>query len=225
MKKLLMSVMAAAILAACLFPAAAGCNKGDRLIDKTKTQLYVSNYDGGFGTQWLRDAAKDFEQLYKDESLGWDLQLVIQSTQLHDIGKIAIRDCILLKPGKLSEDEYEVIKKHTVYGEDVIMEIENKTSEHEFLEYAKIFTATHHEKWDGSGYPRGLKGEEIPLLGRLMAIVDVYDALVAVRPYKAGFPHEEAVSIIADSSGIHFDPAIVDLFLSVSDQFSQIAAQ
>jgi len=163
--------------------------------------------------------------LFKDESSSWDLELVVQSTQLHDVGKIAIKDSILLKPGKLTEEEFENIKSHTIVGEDVILEIERNTSEHEFLEYAKVFTVTHHEKWDGSGYPRGLKGEEIPVLGRAMAIVDVYDALVSDRPYKKGFSHDEAVAIISDSKGKHFDPTIVDLFLSVSDQFNQIAAQ
>ncbi|MCL2877617.1 MAG: response regulator [Acidobacteria bacterium] len=163
--------------------------------------------------------------LYKNESSSWDLNLIVHSTQLHDIGKIAIRDDILLKPGKLTDEEFEEIKKHPIVGEDVILEIEKNTSEHEFLEYAKIFTSTHHEKWEGNGYPRGLKGNEIPVLGRAMAIVDVYDALVSDRPYKEGFPHEKAVVIISDGKGKHFDPDIVDLFLSVSDQFDQIAKQ
>ena len=161
--------------------------------------------------------------LFLDESSHWDLELAVQSTQLHDIGKVAIKDSILLKPGKLTKEEFEDIKTHPIVGEDVILEIERNTSEHKFLEYAKVFTATHHEKWDGSGYPRGLKGEEIPVLGRAMAIVDVYDALVSVRPYKAAFTHEKAVDIILDSRGKHFDPEIVDLFLSVAAQFKQIA--
>jgi len=161
---------------------------------------------------------------YRTEASLWDLDLIIQSTQLHDVGKIAIRDHILLKPGKLTEEEFEIIKTHATVGEDFILEIEKNTSEHEFLEYAKVFTATHHEKWDGSGYPRGLKGEEIPLLGRAMALVDVYDALVSERPYKRGFSHSEAVAIIKAGKGKHFDPSIVDLFLSISDKFSHIAA-
>jgi len=162
--------------------------------------------------------------LYKDESLSWDLDLVIQSTQLHDVGKIAIKDSILLKPGALTKEEFESIKTHTVVGEDVITEIENNTTEHKFLKYAKIFAATHHEKWDGSGYPRGLKGEDIPVLGRVMAVVDVYDALVSERPYKKSFSHDESVASISESRGKHFDPTVVDLFLNVSDQFDQIAA-
>ena len=161
--------------------------------------------------------------IFKEESLLWDLKLIVQSTQLHDIGKIAIRDSILLKPGKLTDEEFEIIKTHTSVGEDVISEIEKNTSEHEFLEYAKVFAATHHERWDGNGYPRGLKGEEIPVLGRTMAIVDVYDALVSDRPYKKAFSHEEAVGIITDGKGKHFDQRLVELFLSVSDQFNHIA--
>jgi len=163
--------------------------------------------------------------LFIEESSKWDVDLVVHSTQLHDIGKIAIKDSILLKPGKLTAEEFDSIKEHTTVGEDVISEIERNTSENEFLEYAKVFTSTHHEKWDGSGYPRGLKGSEIPLLGRVMALVDVYDALVSERPYKKSFSHDKAVSIITDSSGQHFDPDIVELFLSVSDQFVQIASR
>ena len=161
---------------------------------------------------------------YEDEALSWDMNLLILSTQLHDVGKIAIKDSILLKPDKLTEEEFEVIKEHTTFGEEVISEIETNTTEHKFLEYAKIFAGTHHEKWDGSGYPRGLKGEEIPILGRAMAIVDVYDALISERPYKKGLSHEEAVDIIVDGKGKHFDPVIVDVFVEVSDKFGLIAA-
>jgi len=161
--------------------------------------------------------------LFKEESKQWDLKLVVQSTQLHDIGKIAIRDSILLKPGKLTDEEFEIIKTHTTVGEDVISEIEKNTSEYEFLGYAKVFAATHHERWDGNGYPKRLKGEAIPVLGRAMAIVDVYDALVSDRPYKKAFSHEEAVEIISDGKGTHFDQRLVEMFLSVSDQFNRIA--
>jgi len=174
--------------------------------------------------QVLLEKMPDDDQ-YRDESTTWDMELVVQSTRLHDIGKIAIKDNILLKPGKLTDEEFEVIKTHTSIGEEAITEIENNTTEHKFLEYSKVFAATHHERWDGSGYPRGLKGGETPLLGRAMALVDVYDALVSVRPYKEPFSHEKAVEIISEESGTHFDPGIVDLFLSVSDQFKQIAMQ
>ena len=161
---------------------------------------------------------------FNDESLSWDIDLLVQSTQLHDVGKIAIKDCILLKPDRLTAEEFEEIKKHTTFGVDVISEIQRNTEDHKFLEYAKIFAGTHHEKWDGSGYPAGLKGDEIPILGRAMAIVDVYDALVSDRPYKEGFSHDKAVSIITESRGSHFDPAVTDLFLSVSDEFNAISA-
>ena len=162
--------------------------------------------------------------LYEEEAASWDLPLALRSAQLHDVGKIAIKDGILQKPGKLTEDEFEEIKTHTVFGEKVIERIREHTSEQAFLEYAKIFAGTHHEKWDGSGYPNGLKGEEIPLLGRLMAVADVYDALVSDRPYKKAFSHEEAVGIIASGRDKHFDPVLVDLFLEVSGEFDRIAA-
>jgi putative two-component system response regulator len=161
--------------------------------------------------------------VYREEMATWDVKLVLQSAQLHDVGKIAIKDGILNKPGKLTPEEFEEIKKHTTFGGTVIDKIKESTSEQAFLEYAKIFALTHHEKWDGTGYPYGLKGEEIPLLGRIMAIADVYDALVSDRPYKKAFSHEEAVQIIMDGKGTHFDPILADLFFSVADEFNEIA--
>ena len=161
--------------------------------------------------------------LYKEETSLLDLNLVLQSTQLHDVGKIAIKDNILLKPDKLTPEEFEKIKEHTTFGEEVIEKIKKNTTEQTFLEYAKIFAGSHHENWNGTGYPRGLKGTDIPLLGRLMAVVDVYDALVSDRPYKKGMTHEEAVNIILSNKGKNFDPDIIELFLSISDKFSQIA--
>jgi len=159
----------------------------------------------------------------KEKIADLDLKLVLLSAQLHDVGKISIKDHILQKPGKFTADEFEEIKKHTVFGEDIIEKIKKNTTERVFLEYAGIFASTHHERWDGSGYPKGLKGEEIPLLGRLMAIADVYDALVSERPYKEPYTHEEAVNIIKEGSGSHFDPDLVDIFLEVSDEFNNIA--
>jgi putative two-component system response regulator len=159
---------------------------------------------------------------YKEETKGWDVNLLLQSSQLHDVGKISIGDNILKKPGKLNSKEFEEMKKHVNFGEQIIEKIETMTKESDFLKYAKIFVASHHEKWDGSGYPRGLTGNEIPLLGRIMAIADVYDALVSDRPYKKGFTHEEAVAIIAGGKEKHFDPVLVDLFLGASDEFRKI---
>jgi putative two-component system response regulator len=156
--------------------------------------------------------------LHRKEVLSWDIELILHSAQLHDVGKIAIEDSILRKPSKLTPEEFEKIKVHTVFGETVIEKIKKDTSDHAFLEQARILAVTHHEKWDGSGYPYGLKGEEIPLQGRLLAIADVYEALVSERPYKKAFTHEDAVEIIKKDSGTHFDPTLVELFLGVSHE-------
>jgi putative two-component system response regulator len=157
--------------------------------------------------------------LYRDEVSSWDIELILQSAQLHDVGKIAIEDGILRKPSRLTQEEYEKIKVHTTFGEKVIEKIKKNTTQHAFLEQARILASTHHEWWDGTGYPNGLKGENIPLQGRLMAIADVYDALVSERPYKKAIPHEEAVSVILSEKGTHFDPVLTDLFQLVADRF------
>jgi putative two-component system response regulator len=159
--------------------------------------------------------------IYVDEIKDWDIDLLLQSCQLHDVGKISISDRILKKPGKLSHDEYEDMKIHTRIGMQIVEKVEMLTKESEFLKYAKIFAETHHEKWDGTGYPYGLKGDDIPLLGRIMAIADVYDALVSVRPYKEAYPHEEAVRIISEGSGTQFDPTLVEIFLRTADRFKE----
>ena len=161
--------------------------------------------------------------MYREEVSSWDVESVVQAAQLHDLGKIGVDDNILRKPGKLTPEEFEAMKLHTTYSEKILDKIKKNTSQHDFLEQARIFASTHHEKWDGSGYPRGLVGKEIPLQGRLMAIADVYDALVSKRPYKNAYSHEEAVRIIEDSGGSHFDPALLQLFLGVSDKFNEIA--
>jgi len=163
--------------------------------------------------------------LYLDEIADWNFEHVLQSAQLHDVGKISIDDAILRKPGELTKEEYQQIMTHTLYGEEIIESIKLKTTEHSFLEHARIFASTHHEKWNGSGYPRGLKGTEIPLQGRLMAIADVYDALVSVRPYKKAFSHTEAVNMISEGGGSHYDPALVPVFLGVADKFNEIAVK
>jgi len=163
--------------------------------------------------------------VYLDEVESWDEALVLQSSQLHDVGKISIKDSILFKPGKLSPNEFEEIKGHTTFGEKVISNLIGGTTDSGFLEYARIFAISHHEKWDGQGYPHGLSGTDIPLLGRMMAIADVYDALVTDRPYKKAFTHEEAVQIITDDSGSHFDPVLVEVFVEVNEKFRKISAE
>ena len=160
--------------------------------------------------------------LYIAEISSWDDELFLQSALLHDVGKLAIDESILRKPGKLTKEEFDKVKIHTSFGEQVIERIKRTVLQQDSLEQARVLAFTHHEKWDGSGYPRGLKGKDIPLQGRLMAIADVYDALVSDRSYKKAFAHEEAVHIIKDDSGTHFDPALVELFLSVSDEFNKI---
>ncbi|MDR3256036.1 MAG: response regulator [Synergistaceae bacterium] len=157
--------------------------------------------------------------LYREQIQDWDIDLMLQSSQLHDVGKIAIADMILNKPGRLTPEEFEEMKRHTTLGVKIIERIEAETTDSEFLKYAKIFAGTHQEKWDGTGYPEGLAGEDIPLPGRLMAIADVYDALTSDRPYKKAFSHEDAVEIILNGRGTHFDPVLVDVFEQVSDEF------
>jgi putative two-component system response regulator len=157
--------------------------------------------------------------VYREETKGWDVGLLLQSCQLHDVGKISIDDNILKKAGKLSAEEFEEMKKHTIFGEQIIDKIKTLAKESDFLTYAKIFAASHHEKWDGTGYPRGLKGNDIPLLGRIMAVADVYDALTSERPYKKAFTHEESVRIITEGSGTQFDPSLVEVFVKSSHRF------
>ncbi|MDR0853846.1 MAG: response regulator [Clostridiales Family XIII bacterium] len=157
------------------------------------------------------------ENSYSDVLGDWDLNIFFSSAKLHDVGKISIKDNILLKPGPLSNDEFEEMKKHTTFGEKIIESIQASVGENDFLMHAKILAGTHHEKWDGSGYPRGLAAEAIPLQGRLMAIVDVYDALVCERPYKGALSHNEAVEIIENEKGSHFDPLITRAFLEIAE--------
>ncbi|MCL1980838.1 MAG: response regulator [Proteobacteria bacterium] len=166
------------------------------------------------------------EGIYKEEASLWDLEQVISASQLHDIGKIAISDTILHKPGKLTRDEFESMKKHVEIGVQAIRKIENdlegKLTDSSFLYHARMIAGSHHEKWDGTGYPMGLRGLDIPLEGRLMAIADVYDALTSVRPYKQPMAAEEAKRTIENGSESHFDPQLVDIFTKVADQFAEV---
>jgi len=172
----------------------------------------------------LMEALKD-SNVYKEEVSGLDMELVLQSCQLHDVGKIAIKDSILLKPGPLTPEELESVKIHAAFGEKIIQKLKEKTADSDFVEYARIFAVAHHERWDGKGYPNGRAGENIPLLGRIMAVADVYDALVTDRPYKKAFSHEKAVQIIMEGKGSHFDPALIGLFEKIHHEFEKIAAE
>lgn len=152
------------------------------------------------------------------------IDLLFKSAPLHDIGKVGIPDHILLKPGRFTDEEFEIMKTHTTLGRNAILAAERRLGlELPFLAYAKEIAYTHQEKWDGTGYPEELSGDDIPISGRLMAVADVYDALICRRVYKEGMPHEKAVAIIRESSGTHFDPDIVEAFTEIADEFIQIA--
>jgi len=163
--------------------------------------------------------------VYSGEMESWNLESVISSARLHDLGKIAIPDSILNKPGPLTKEEFEIMKSHSLEGERIIKKTILRTGDVEFLENAKIIAVTHHEKWDGSGYPYGIKEKEIPLQGRIMAVIDVYDALVSDRPYKKAFVHQEAVKIIMESSGRHFDPEITAVFDEINKKILEIKSR
>ncbi len=153
-----------------------------------------------------------------------NIELLYKSAPLHDIGKVGIPDNILLKPGKLDVEEFEIMKKHTTYGRETILSVERYLGEsNEFLRFAREITYSHQEKWDGSGYPENLSGDAIPISARLMAVADVYDALISKRVYKPAFPHQEAIDIMRKGRGSHFDPDILDVFLRISDEFNEIA--
>jgi len=159
---------------------------------------------------------------YKEFLTDSVVDLLYKSAPLHDIGKVGVKDSILLKPGKITEEEFEEMKKHAAYGRDVIAVQERKLGVNSFLHHAGRMAGYHHEKWDGTGYPDGLAGDDIPIEGRLMAIADVYDALISRRVYKPPFPPEKAVAIIAEGKGKHFDPDMVEAFLKLEDTFRRI---
>ncbi len=152
------------------------------------------------------------------------IDLLFKSAPLHDIGKVGIPDKILLKPGRFEPEEFDIMKTHAVLGKNAIERAEKSLGMPvEFLSLAKEIALSHHEKWDGSGYPHGVTGEDIPICARLMALADVYDALISRRVYKTGMSHEEAERIIEEGRSTHFDPDIVDAFLTIRDEFRKIA--
>jgi putative two-component system response regulator len=153
------------------------------------------------------------------------IDMLYKTSPLHDIGKVGVPDHILLKPGKLTPDEWEEMKLHTVYGHDALLRAEQELGTTDFLQMAREIAYSHHERWDGSGYPCGLKGDAIPVSGRLMAVADVYDALISHRVYKGPMPHADAVEIIRQDSGSHFDPDVVEQFISQQDAFKRIAIE
>ena len=151
------------------------------------------------------------------------IENIYHASPLHDIGKVGISDNILLKPGKLTPEEFEIMKTHSIIGAMTLQAACSKYPGNAFLNMGIALARSHHEKWDGSGYPDGLAGEDIPLCGRIMALVDVYDALRSIRPYKEAFSHEKSCKIILEGTGKHFDPAVIDAFREVEAEFAKIS--
>ncbi len=181
-----------------------------------RTQLYVQ----ALAQHLARQGKRPFR------FTAMDIELLVKSAPLHDIGKVGIPDSILLKPGNLTVAEFDEMKKHAEYGEEALAKaaiVSGNQDETSFLKTAREIALTHHEKWDGTGYPQGLKQEDIPPSGRLMALADVYDALTSKRVYKDAMSHAEASTIIHDGRGSHFDPRIVDAFLALEEIFRDIA--
>ncbi|PLX71128.1 MAG: hypothetical protein C0602_02485 [Denitrovibrio sp.] len=168
----------------------------------------------------LKDKPSYNEVLSKE-----NIDLIYKSAPLHDIGKVGIPDKILLKPGKLTEDEFKIMRRHPNYGRKALNTSGKMLGNNSFLKFAEEISFTHHEKWNGTGYPRKLKGDEIPISGRIMALADVYDALISKRVYKPAFSHAKAKEIIVNDSGTHFDPVLVDAFLNIEHRFTEIAKE
>jgi len=158
------------------------------------------------------------KKVYYDQIKDWNFDLIAECSLMHDVGKLNTPDAILKKPDKLTSEEFEIMKDHTLAGVRIIEKIISRSGENVFLYHSKIFAESHHERWNGKGYPYGLAGEDIPLQGRLMAIVDVYDALTSKRVYKDAFTPERAFEIIMKENGEHFDPQIVDVFCDIWNQ-------
>ena len=148
---------------------------------------------------------------------------VVNFAPLHDVGKINVPDAILNKPGKLTDEEFNMIQSHTIVGGKIIATLMKTVPDSDYLHEARNLALCHHEKWNGSGYPNGISGEEIPLSARVMAVADVFDALVSNRSYKKGFSYEKAMGIIREDSGTHFDPKVVAAFFAAKDAVIEVA--
>ena len=167
-----------------------------------------------------------FNARFTAELTDENIALLFKAAPLHDIGKVGVPDAILFAPGRLSPQDMDTMQKHTTYGRDAIAGVEATLGgSTQFLRYAREITYSHHERWDGSGYPQGLAGAAIPLSARLMAVADVYDALVSARSYRPAFTHETAVELIRQGRGQHFEEDIVDAMLVVEEKFTAIAQQ
>ena len=163
------------------------------------------------------------EGIYSDQLTQKFVEDVYKSAPLHDIGKIAVPDAILNKPGKLTKEEFDIMKNHTTAGGKILTSIIDMVPENHYLYEAKNLATYHHERWDGKGYPTGLEGENIPLSARIMAVADVFDALISKRSYKEGFPLDKAMNIILEERGTHFDPKLVDVFIAAKEEVFKVA--
>ena len=165
------------------------------------------------------------EGSYTDQLTDEFINNVYHAAPLHDIGKIRVSDAVLNKPGKLTDEEFEAMKLHTLYGADVIEKARKASSDISYLDEARNLAVSHHEKWNGKGYPYGLAGEEIPLSARIMAVADVFDALVSKRSYKDPFPFEKAMDIIREGMGSHFDPKVAEAFIHAEDEVRKVLSE
>ena len=208
----LIAAQGATISAFCALAEARDNETGNHI---RRTQNYVRAL-----AEELRDHPRFRHELSEER-----IQMLFKSAPLHDIGKVAIPDHVLLKPGKLTPEEWVIMQKHCIYGRDAIIQSASElaTGEESFLEYAIEIAYGHHERWDGTGYPQKQAGEAIPTSARLMAVADVYDALISKRVYKPAFPHEQAVQMILEERGTHFDPDIADAFGAIRENFRKIA--
>ena len=163
--------------------------------------------------------------IHKDVLTDEYIENVVNSAPLHDIGKIQVPDAVLNKPGKLNDMEYEIMKTHTTAGKTVIDQLIKQVPRCAYLQEARYMANYHHEKWDGNGYPEHLSGEDIPLSARVMAVADVFDALVAVRVYKPAMPFEKAMGIIKKDAGTHFDPVIAEAFLNAEEKVRAVTSK
>ena len=180
-----------------------------------RTQFYV----GALATHLILS-----KSIYAEELLKMQPETIVKSMALHDIGKIAIKDSILLKPGSLTSAEYEIMKTHTIRGKEIIEDLGDVNTSL-YLKHCKDICIGHHERWDGRGYPNGLKEDKIPLAARLAALADVYDALVSARVYKSALRHTESVKIIEGGRGTQFDPIITDALIAIQDKLQEITQQ
>ncbi len=211
-KQQLIAAQDATISAFCSLAEARDYETGNHI---RRTQHYV---------RALAEQVRDREP-YRSELTAETIDLLFKSAPLHDVGKVAIPDAVLLKPGKLDREEWEVMKQHTVLGRDAILQAEADlvVAGDSFLRHAREIATSHHERWDGTGYPDGLVGDAIPLSARIMAIADVYDALISRRVYKPAYSHDDAVHMIMRERGTHFDPGLADAFFEIRGRFLEIA--